>query len=188
MFLNGHGLEEKDERGERVVDDSFFICFNAHHEDIDFHMPPEWYGLEWEGVLDSTDPEMVGNVLATDIQRTVLVVDDEPTIRMLVIEVLAEQGYTVLEAGDGASALRLLGSGIAPDLLVTDVGLPGQMNGRQLADAAIARLPDLKVLFITGYAENAVIGNGQLAPHMALVTKPFAMDTLAAKVSLLLAG
>ncbi|WP_375272608.1 ATP-binding protein [Sphingomonas sp.] len=120
-------------------------------------------------------------------QRTVMVVDDEPTIRMLVSEVLVEQGYTVLEAGDGAGALRLLGSGVTPDLLVTDVGLPGQMNGRQVADAAVALLPDLKVLFITGYAENAVIGNGQLAPHMALVTKPFSMDTLAAKVGVLLA-
>ena len=120
-------------------------------------------------------------------QRTVLVVDDEPTIRMLVAEVLVEQGYTVVEAGDGAGAMALLSSGVTPDLLVTDVGLPGQMNGRQVADAALARLPALKVLFITGYAENAVIGNGQLAPHMALVTKPFSMDTLAAKVSLLLA-
>ncbi|MBW6521964.1 response regulator [Sphingomonas sp. RHCKR47] len=145
---------------------------------------PRFYGGEVE------DGATVLQELAAaqpDGQRTVLVVDDEPTIRMLVAEVLAEQGYTVLEAGDGASALRLLASGITPDLLVTDVGLPGQMNGRQLADAAVAQMPALRVLFITGYAENAVIGNGQLAPHMALVTKPFAMDTLAAKVSLLLA-
>jgi signal transduction histidine kinase/CheY-like chemotaxis protein len=146
---------------------------------------PRFYGAEApEGLTAVSDLAAA----PPEGRRTVLVVDDEPTIRMLVTEVLVEQGYTVLEAGDGASALRLLGSGVAPDLLVTDVGLPGQMNGRQLADAAIARLPDLKVLFITGYAENAVIGNGQLAPHMALVTKPFAMDTLAAKVSLLLAG
>jgi len=84
--------------------------------------------------------------------------------------------------------MRVLASGARPDLLVTDVGLPGQMNGRQVADAAIARLPDLKVLFITGYAENAVIGNGRLEPNMALVTKPFAMDTLAVKVRALLEG
>ena len=118
---------------------------------------------------------------------TVLVVDDEPTVRMLVIEVLDELGYAVLEAGDGASALRLLESGIRPDLLVTDVGLPGQMNGRQVADAALALFPTLRVLFITGYAENAVIGSGQLDPHMALVTKPFSMEGLAAKVRALLA-
>ncbi|WP_375421133.1 ATP-binding protein [uncultured Sphingomonas sp.] len=117
---------------------------------------------------------------------TVLVVDDEPTIRMLVIEVLEELGHTVLEAGDGAAAMRVLATGARIDLLVTDVGLPGQMNGRQVADAAVAQLPDLKVLFITGYAENAVIGNGQLAPNMALVTKPFAMDVIAARITAML--
>ena len=119
-------------------------------------------------------------------QRTVLIVDDEPTIRMLAGEILTELGYTVLEAGDGAAALRILAAGARPDLLVTDVGLPGQMNGRQVADAALTRMPGLKVLFITGYAENAVIGNGRLEPNMALVTKPFAMETLAAKVRSLL--
>jgi len=118
----------------------------------------------------------------------VLVVDDEPTIRMLVVEVLAGLGYATLEAGDGAAALRLLGAGARPDLLVTDVGLPGQMNGRQVADAALALMPALKVLFITGYAENAVIGGGQLAPNMGLLTKPFAMEALAGKVRALLAG
>ncbi|SEK97975.1 His Kinase A (phospho-acceptor) domain-containing protein [Sphingomonas palmae] len=145
---------------------------------------PRYYGAQ-EGEVVAAGSELA--VARVDGRRTVLVVDDEPTIRMLVAEVLSEQGYTVVEAGDGASALALLASEVTPDLLVTDVGLPGQMNGRQVADAALARLPGLKVLFITGYAENAVIGNGQLAPHMALVTKPFAMDTLAAKVSLLLA-
>jgi signal transduction histidine kinase/CheY-like chemotaxis protein len=119
--------------------------------------------------------------------RTVLVVDDEPTIRMLVVEVLEELGHRALEAGDGAAALRALGSGATIDLLVTDVGLPGQMNGRQVADAAILQRPDLKILFITGYAENAVIGNGRLEPNMALVTKPFAMDVLANRIRELLA-
>ncbi len=116
-----------------------------------------------------------------------LVVDDEPTIRMLVIEVLEELGYAALEAGDGAAALRLLQSGARIDLLITDVGLPGAMNGRQVADAALSLHPDAKVLFITGYAENAVIGNGQLGPNMALITKPFAMDALATRVRELLA-
>lgn len=91
-------------------------------------------------------------------------------------------GHTPLEAGDGAAALRILQSGARVDLLVTDVGLPGQMNGRQVADAALALSPALRVLFITGYAENAVIGNRQLDPNMALLTKPFAMDALAVKV------
>ncbi|WP_174296717.1 ATP-binding protein [Sphingomonas bacterium] len=121
-----------------------------------------------------------------DGSRVVLVVDDEPMIRMLVVEVLEELGYATLEAGDGAAALRILQSGTRIDLLVTDVGLPGQMNGRQVADAAQTLIAGLKVLFITGYAENAVIGSGQLAPGMALVTKPFAIDVLASRVGELL--
>ncbi len=121
-----------------------------------------------------------------DSQQTVLVVDDEPTIRMLVLEVLEELGYTALEAGEGAAAIRILQSNARIDLVITDVGLPGAMNGRQVADAALALRPELKVLFITGYAENAVIGNGQLGPAMTLITKPFAMDALATKVRALL--
>ena len=121
-------------------------------------------------------------------RHSVMVVDDEPTIRMLVVEILEEMGHVVLEAGDGPSALRLLGTGAHVDLLITDVGLPGQMNGRQVADAAIEILPHLKVLFITGYAENAVIGNGPLGPNMALMTKPFAMDIIADRIRTILAG
>lgn len=112
----------------------------------------------------------------------VLVVDDEPTVRMLVVEVAEELGYDVLEAFDGPSAMRLLQKEQGIDLLITDVGLPGGMNGRQVADAALALKPDLNVLFITGYAENAVVGNGQLAPNMALITKPFAVDVLAQRI------
>ena len=112
----------------------------------------------------------------------VLVVDDEPTVRMLVVEVAEELGYDVLEAFDGPSAMRLLQKEQGIDLLITDVGLPGGMNGRQVADAALAMQPDLNVLFITGYAENAVVGNGQLAPNMALITKPFAVDMLAQRI------
>ena len=121
-----------------------------------------------------------------DHRQTVLVVDDEPTIRMLVLEVLEEMGYTAIEAGDGAGAMRILQSGARIDLVITDVGLPGAMNGRQVADAALALRPELKILFITGYAENAVIGNGRLGPAMTLITKPFSMDALASKVSSLL--
>ena len=117
---------------------------------------------------------------------TVLVVDDEPSVRMLAVEVLDEAGHLVLEAGEATSAMQLIQNGARPDLLVTDVGLPGQMNGRQLADAMVERLPGLKVLFITGYAENAVIGSGQLPPNTALLTKPFAMEALAAKTRALL--
>ncbi len=114
--------------------------------------------------------------------ETVLVVDDEPTVRMLVAEVLEDLGYTAIEAADGAAGLKALRSGARIDLLITDVGLPGGMNGRQVADAARGLRPGLKVLFITGYAENAVFGSGILEPGMRMMTKPFALDEFAAKV------
>jgi CheY-like chemotaxis protein len=85
--------------------------------------------------------------------ETVLIIDDEPTVRMLVSEVLSDLGYTAIEAEDGAGGLKAIGSGSRIDLLVTDVGMPGGLNGRQVADAARALRPDLKVLFKTGYAE-----------------------------------
>ena len=114
--------------------------------------------------------------------ETVLIVDDEPTIQMLVNDVLSDFGYHAIEAADGPAGLKVLQGKARVDLLVTDVGLPGGMNGRQVADAARELRPDLKVLFITGYAENAVIGNGNLDPGMAVLTKPFAMNDLAHKI------
>jgi CheY-like chemotaxis protein len=96
--------------------------------------------------------------------------------------VLTEQRYHILEAADGPAALRIVESGARIDLMITDVGLPGGMNGRQVADAARSLRKELKVLFITGYAENAAIGNRQLGPGMAILTKPFAMSTLGNKV------
>ncbi|HEU0044436.1 hybrid sensor histidine kinase/response regulator [Sphingomonas sp.] len=114
--------------------------------------------------------------------ETVLVIDDEPTVRMLVTEVLSDLGYNALEADDGAAGLKILNSGARVDLLVTDVGLPGGLNGRQVADAGRAARPGLKVLFITGYAENAVLSHGHLDPGMHVLTKPFAMDALATRI------
>ncbi len=114
--------------------------------------------------------------------ETVLVVDDEPTVRMLVNEVLDDLGYNALQAENGVAGLEILESNRRVDLLVTDVGLPGGMNGRQLADAALVVRPDLKILFITGYAETAVIGAGHLKPNMHIVTKPFSLETLGRRV------
>ena len=119
--------------------------------------------------------------------ETVLVVDDEPTVRMLVIEILQDLGYAALEAADGASGIKLLQSEARIDLLVTDVGLPGGMNGRQLADAARVARPLLKVLFITGYAETAVASHGRLEAGMHVLTKPFALEMLASRIKELLA-
>jgi PAS domain S-box-containing protein len=120
--------------------------------------------------------------------ETVLVVDDEASVRALVSEVLTELGYSVLQAEHGAAGLKLLEATDRVDLLVTDVGLPGGMNGRQLADAARVTRPNLKVLFITGYAENAVIGGGRLELGMHLLTKPFTLETLAARIKEIIAA
>ncbi|CAN5299375.1 hypothetical protein BH09PSE6_BH09PSE6_14290 [soil metagenome] len=112
----------------------------------------------------------------------VLVVEDESTVRDLVVEVLQDAGYRTLEAEDGPSGLRLLESNMRIDMLVTDVGLPG-MNGRQLADAARRLRANLPVLFMTGYAENAFVADGALESGMDIITKPFALDLLAARVA-----
>jgi PAS domain S-box-containing protein len=120
--------------------------------------------------------------------ETVLIVEDEPSVRMLVTEVLEEMGCVVIEAADGNCGLKILQSEIPIDLLVTDVGLPGGINGRQMADAGRQVRPSLKVLFITGYAENAAIRQGGLEPGMHILTKPFAMDKLAAQIRLLIGG
>ena len=117
----------------------------------------------------------------TEAGETVLVVEDEQSVRDLVVEVLGDLGYRALEAADGPSALEILKSPARIDLLITDVGLPG-LNGRQVADAARRHRPLLQVLFMTGYAENAAIAGGFLEPGMAMVTKPFAMEALASRI------
>jgi PAS domain S-box-containing protein len=140
------------------------------------------------GAVADEDPSADAAALTRAAQgRTVLVVDDEPTVRMLVHDILEDLGCTPIEAGDSVAGLKVLRSEARIDLLVTDVGLPGGMNGRQMADAARVLRPDLKVLFITGYAENAVLNHGHLAPGMAVVTKPFSIETLAAQIRALVA-
>jgi PAS domain S-box-containing protein len=134
-----------------------------------------------------TDDEVAKPVQSSHVEEskhgeTVLVVDDEQTVRMLITDVLEELGYVAIEASDAKAGLHMLESKRHIDLLITDVGLPGGMNGRQLADAGTVLRPDLKVLFITGYAENAVIGDGHLRRGMHVLTKPFAMETLANRI------
>jgi PAS domain S-box-containing protein len=120
--------------------------------------------------------------------ETVLIVDDDPTVRMLVTEVLEELGYSAIEAADGTSGLKVLQSNARIDLLITDVGLPGGVNGRQMADVAQVTRPELKVLFITGYAESAAAGKGRLGPGMHVLAKPFAIEVLANRIRSLIAG
>jgi PAS domain S-box-containing protein len=119
--------------------------------------------------------------------QTVLLVEDDPSVRLLVREVLEELGYRAVEADEPNAAIEILRSESALQLMISDVGLPG-MNGRQLADIARQHRPDLPILFITGYAENAAIRAGFLGTNMQMITKPFALETLAGKVSAMLAG
>jgi len=144
------------------------------------YLPRHLGDAENDVVIERSSPE--GNSGG----ETVLVVDDEPTIRHLIDEVLDDLGYTVIGAADGVAGLKVLQSGARVELLITDVGLPNGMNGRQVADAARSLRPDLKILFITGYAENAAFNNGHLEPGMALLTKPFSMEDLTQKVRTML--
>ncbi len=144
---------------------------------------PRYVGID-AAEADSPDPspDAAGQAIGT-----VLVVDDEPAVRMLVGDVLRDLGYHVIEAGDGMEGLHILQSKQHVDLLLSDVGLPGGMNGRQLADAARIQRPRLKVLFITGFAENAAWGGGIEDPDMQVLTKPFVLDALIATVASMLA-
>jgi CheY-like chemotaxis protein len=118
----------------------------------------------------------------------VLVVEDDPDVRDYTVEMVGDLGYSVLSAPDGASALRLLDSHREVSLLFTDVGLPGGMNGRQLAEQALRRHPQLKVLYTTGYARNAIVHQGRLDPGVEVVFKPFTYSDLATKIRQMLVG
>jgi PAS domain S-box-containing protein len=135
---------------------------------------------------DAEEPQL------TDEHRSkageiVLVVEDEQSVRDLVVEVLGDLGYRALQAADGPTGLALLQSDQRIDLLVTDIGLPG-LNGRQVAETARQHRPELKVLFMTGYAESAVIGAGFLQPGMAMITKPFPLETIATRIRQMIEG
>ena len=113
--------------------------------------------------------------------EAVLVVEDDPVVRAVVVDVLHQLGYHALEAADGATGLDILQSGVPIDLLVSDIGLP-ELNGREMADAARMSRPHLKVLFMTGYAANAAAPRGFLAPGMELITKPFDTHALGMRI------
>jgi len=134
------------------------------------------------GAASIAADDIAARAPTTTANSVVLVVEDEADVRMVICDFLTDLGYTVLEAESGLAGLSIANAGVRVDLLVTDVGLPGGMNGRQLADAARQRRPGLKVLFITGYAESMVEDNGQIGQGMQIMIKPFALDTLAARV------
>jgi CheY-like chemotaxis protein len=139
---------------------------------------PRYYG-EAEGA--SEEHGELTDAHRAEAGETVLVIEDESAVREIVVDVLEELGYRAVQAADGPTGLKLLQSSMRVDLLVTDIGLPG-LNGRQVADAAREQRPDLKVLFMTGYAENATIANGFLEPGMEMITKPFAIEALATRI------
>ena len=129
--------------------------------------------------VDAPVQEFAGDNRA-EANEVVLIVEDEAVVRLLIVETLNDLGYQALETADSAAALRILQSSQRVDLLVSDIGLPG-LNGRQLADAARVTRPRLKVLFVTGYAEDAA-GSAFLEPGMEIVIKPFTMEALASKI------
>jgi PAS domain S-box-containing protein len=134
-----------------------------------------------DGGATTQHASVVGTARHASTGETVLVVEDEPVVRGVILEMLAEQGYRTLEAIDGPSGLRILRTKQRIDLLVTDVGLPG-INGRQLADQARETRPGLKILFITGYAESVAMADGFLEQGMEMITKPFELDNLSRRI------
>ena len=137
---------------------------------------PRFYGAE------NAEPNQAEDVIRDGSSaETIMVVEDDPRVRVFSTEALRELGYSVIAASNGAEALRQIQNGAHADLLFTDVVMP-EMNGRQLAEAALAHLPRLKVLFTTGYAPNATIHNGVLDPETAQINKPFTLEQLAAAV------
>lgn len=142
---------------------------------------PRYQGSEEEDVA-----EVAAAAVGVEDGQTVLVIDDEPSVRMLVVDALSDLGLSCIEAADGPSGLKLLEGRTDVELLITDVGLPGGLNGRQVSEAARELRPDLRILFITGFAENAVLNHGHIAPGMEVLTKPFGIDELARRVRNLL--
>jgi CheY-like chemotaxis protein len=146
------------------------------------------YLPRFDGVLaqDEAVPATEQPLRSTAPSCTVLLVEDETAIRVLMSEVLSEAGYRVIETAEGSAAVERLRSQETIDLLVTDVGLTGGLNGRQVADAGRQSRPTLPVLFVTGYAATAAVGAGQLEDGMEVLTKPFLAVDLERRVAQLL--
>ena len=133
-------------------------------------------------VLEETGNDTVKSIQRGSKTECILVVEDDPDVRAYSCDTLSELGYDVLAAETGAGGLRLLAEHPGIRVLFTDVGLPGGMNGRQLAEEARRRRPDLKVLFTTGYARNAIVHEGRLDAGVELITKPYTQAALAEKL------
>jgi PAS domain S-box-containing protein len=146
------------------------------------------YLPRWTGELEQGEPAIAGPVPESGTDETILVVEDDDEVRTYSVETLRELGYRVLEAHDGPSALRLLERQSRVDLLFTDVVLPGGMTGAQVASQVRALRPEMKILFTTGYARNAIIHQGRLDKGVELITKPFSFSDLAAKIRDVLDG
>jgi PAS domain S-box-containing protein len=140
------------------------------------------YLPRYRGTEDVVDERLEAQELPQGRSELVLVVEDDPDVRDYTVEMVGALGYSVLSAPDGASALRLLDSHLDVSLLFTDVGLPGGMNGRQLAEHALRRQPRLKVLYTTGYARTAIVHQGRLDPGVEVIFKPFTYSDLATRI------
>jgi PAS domain S-box-containing protein len=152
------------------------------YSELDKGTSVKLYLPRYRGEIEEAEPiPDLADLQSAHTNETVLVVEDEFVVRELIVEVLKELGYSTLEADDGPGALKILDSKQRIDLVISDIGLPG-LNGRQIVDAARETRPTLKVLFMTGYAENAAIAAGFLEPGMSMITKPFAMEALATRI------
>jgi CheY-like chemotaxis protein len=142
---------------------------------------PRYFGSE----LPAAELPVTKLLLRARNNETLLVVEDESDVRKMTVEMVMELGYVALEASSGAVALQILEKHPEVKLLITDVVMP-EMNGRQLAEEAVKRRPDIRVLFTTGYTRNAIVHRGTLDPDVHLITKPHTLERLSAKIDELL--
>ena len=129
--------------------------------------------------VQETEFEAAQNVPITGGDEKILIVEDDTLVRQYVVTQVKSLGYTALEAGNAAEALVIIDADEDIDLLFTDVIMPGNMNGRQLADEAARRRPELKTLFTSGYTENAIVHHGRLDSGVLLLAKPYRKSELA---------